>query len=286
MTKLHAFVLAPLVLTLTPVTSMGQKSDGPETVVIHDGTVALHAMVWRPQGSGPFPAILLNHGSGRSREQLERLGPYERNAETLGPVFSRHGYVFLYLFRHGVGTSSDQGANAFDLMNKESAEHGPDARNTLQLRLLENRDMDDALSGLKFLRSLPYVDARNIALVGHSFGGSLTVLLAERESNLRAVVVFSGAGYSFDRSPALQARLLTAIDRIAAPVFFIHAENDYSLSSGKVLDARREQIGKPHRLKIYPPIGKTVDDGHDFLHLGVNIWEPDVFAFLDENMRK
>jgi carboxymethylenebutenolidase len=282
----YAFVLVSLVLTLTPVTSIGQMSDGPETVAIHKGPVALHALVWRPRGSGPFPAILLNHGSGRSPELLERLGPYERNAETLGPVFSRHGFVFLYLFRHGVGPSSDQGANAFDLMNKESAEHGPEARNTLQLRLLENRDMDDALSGLKFLRALPYVDARNIALVGHSFGGSLTVLLAEREPNLRAVVVFSGAGYSFDRSPALRARLLTAIDRIAAPVFFIHAANDYSLSSGKVLDARREQIGKPHRLKIYPPIGQTVDDGHDFLHLGVNIWEPDVFAFLDENMRK
>src|ERR1700693_4376660 len=257
MAKPYAFVLASLVLTLTPVTSRGEKSDGPETVVVHNGPVTLHAMVWRPHGSGPFPAILLNHGSGRSREQLERLGLYERNAETLGPVFSRHGYVFLYLFRHGVGPSSEQGANAFDLMNKESAEHGEEARNMLQVRLLENRDMDDALSGLKFLRALPYVDARNIALVGHSFGGSLTLLLAEREPNLRAVVVFSGAGYSFDRSPALRARLLTAIDRIAAPVFFIHAENDYSLSSGKVLDARREQIGKPHRLKIYPPIGQT-----------------------------
>jgi carboxymethylenebutenolidase len=286
MAKLCMFVLASLVLTLTPVAFMGQRSDGPETVVVYNGPVTLHALVWRPHGSGPFPAILLNHGSGRSREQLEHLGPYERNAETLGPVFSRHGYVFLYLFRHGVGPSSDQGANAFDLMNKESAEHGQEASNTLQLRLLENRDMDDALSGLKFLRALPYVDARNIALVGHSFGGSLTVLLAEREPNLRAAVVFSGAGYSFDRSPPLRARLLTAMDRIAAPVFFIHAENDYSLSSGKVLDARREQIGKTHRLKIYPPIGQTVDDGHDFLHLGVNIWEPDVFAFLDENMRK
>jgi len=283
MAKLYAFVLASLVLTLTPTTSMGQTLDGPETVVVHNGPVTLHAMLWHPPGRGPFPAILLNHGSGRSREQLERLGPYERNAETLGPVFSRHGYVFLYLFRHGVGPSSDQGANAFDLMNKGSAEHGQEARNTLQLRLLEN---DDALSGLKFLRALPYVDARNTALVGHSFGGSLTVLLAEREPNLRAVVVFSGAGYSFDRSPELRVRLLAAIDRIAAPVFFIHAENDYSLSSGKVLAARRERIGKPHRLKIYPPIGPTVDDGHDFLHLGVNIWERDVFAFLDENMRR
>jgi len=233
MAKLYVFVLASLVLTLTPATSMGQTSDGPETVVVHNGPVTLHAMVWRPQGSGPFPAILLNQGSGSSREQLERLGPYERNAETLGPAFSRHGYVFLYLFRHGVGASSDQGPNPFDLMNKESNEHGQEARNTLQLRLLENRDMDDALSGLKYLRTLPYVDARDVGAVGHSFGGSLTVLLAEREPNLRAIIVFSGAAYSFDRSPALRARLLTAIDRIAVPVFFIHAENDYSLSSGK-----------------------------------------------------
>jgi carboxymethylenebutenolidase len=110
--------------------------------------------------------------------------------------------------------------------------------------------------------------------------------MAEREPNLRAVVVFSAAGYSFDRSPELRARLLAAVDHIAAPIFFIHAENDYSLSSGKVLNARRELFDKPHRLKIYPPIGDTVDEGHDFLHLGVNIWEPDVFAFLGDNMRR
>ncbi len=286
MTKLCAFVLAPLVLTLTLETALGQASGGPETVVIPSGSATLHAILWRPQGRGPFPGILLNHGSGRSPEDLKRLGPYEQNAEKLGPLFERHGYVFLYLFRRGVGLSTDQGANAVDLMNREFASHGQKARNTLQLKLLENREMDDALSGLKFLRALPYVDARNVAAIGHSFGGSLTVLLAEREPNLRAVVVFSGAGYSFDRSPELRTRLLAAVDHIAAPVFFIHAQNDYSLSSGKVLDTRREQIGKPHRLKIYPPIGHTVDDGHDFLHLGVNIWEPDVFAFLDENMRR
>ena len=171
-------------------------------------------------------------------------------------------------------------------MDSESAARGQQARNALQLQLLEHREMDDARAALNFLRALPDVDAQDVALVGHSFGGSLTLLLAEREPNLRAVVIFSGAGYSFDRSSELQARLLAAIDHIAAPVFFIHAENDYSLSSGKVLDARREQIGKPHRLKIYPPIGSTVDDGHDFLNLGLNIWEPDVFAFLDDNMRR
>ena len=286
MTRPYTFVLASLVLTIGAATARGQSSGGPESVLVHSGSATLHAMLWRPQGRGPFPGILLNHGSGRTREDLERLGPYEQNAEILGPVFARHGYVFLYLFRRGVGPSTDQGANAVDLMNSEFAAHGQEARNALQLQLLENREMDDALSGLKFLRALPYVDARDVAAVGHSFGGSLTVLLAERERNLRAVVVFSGAGYSFDRSPGLRARLLTADDHIAAPIFFIHAENDYSLSSSKVLDARREQLGKPHRLKIYPRIGHTLNDGHDFLHLGVNIWEPDVFAFLDENMHR
>jgi hypothetical protein len=129
MSKLYAFVLAPLVLTSTLATSGGQTSGGPEPVVVHNGSVTLHALLWRPPGRGPFPAILLNHGSGRTREELGRLGPYEKNAEKLGPVFARHGYVFLYLFRRDVGPSSNQGINAVDAMNAEFAAHGQEARN-------------------------------------------------------------------------------------------------------------------------------------------------------------
>jgi carboxymethylenebutenolidase len=281
----YAVVPALLLLALLARAEV-PTAGGPETVVIHNGQIALHALVFRPRGSGPFPAILLNHGSGRTAEDLKRLRPYERNAEKLGPLFARHGYVFLYLFRRGVGPSTDQGASAIDLMNRESAAHGQEARNALQLALLEDREMVDALAALKFLRALPEVNARNIGVIGHSFGGSLTVFIAEREPDLRAIVLFSAAGYGFDRSPELRQRLLAALPRIAAPIFFIHAENDYSLSSGNALDLRLEQLGKAHRLKIYPPIGHTVDDGHDFLHLGISTWEPDVFAFLDEHMRK
>jgi carboxymethylenebutenolidase len=258
----------------------------PELVAIRSGEATLHAHLWRPAGQGPFPAVLINHGSGRTREDLERLGPYERQSETLGPVFVRHGYVCVFLFRRGVGPSTDQGENAIDAMNREAAAHGQSARNALQIELMEGREMEDARAALAFVRRLAYVDARRMAIVGHSFGGSLSVLMTEREPALRAAVVFSVAGYSWTRSPELRAHLLEAVRRTTVPLFFIHAENDYSTNSGQSLDAELARLGKPHRLKIYPPVGRTAGEGHDFPLNSVATWEPDVFAFLDPHMRK
>jgi carboxymethylenebutenolidase len=274
-----------IALIFATATALAQNRP-PETVVVRTRDATLHAHLWRPAGDGPFPAVLINHGSGRTREELARLGPYEEQSETLGPVFARHGYICLFLFRRGVGPSTDQGENAIDAMNRELAAHGQAARNAIQLQLLEHRELDDATAGLAFLRALPGVDAARLALIGHSFGGSLTVLLAEREPALRALVVFSAAGYSWDRSPDLRARLLAALSHVQAPVFFIHAANDYSLNPGRAMDHRLEQLGKPHRLKIYPPIGRTPEDGHAFPLTGVKIWESDVFEFLNNSMRR
>src|SRR5215470_9857122 len=281
----YLLLLAVLIQTVAIQAESGGMA-GPRAVVIRSGEVQLRGLFWRPRGRGPFPAILFNHGSGRTREELERLGPYERKAETIGPVFARHGYAFLYLFRRGVGISADQGANSVDIMKAEFAAHGQDARNAIQLQLLENREINDSLGGLAFLRALPEVDSRLIAVVGESFGGSLTVLEAERDPAVRAAVIFSCAGYSWDRSPQLRARLLATVDRAAPPFFFIHAANDYSLGPGKALDAELKRLRKRSRLKIYPPVGRSADDGHDFLYLRVSTWEPDVFAFLDEHMRR
>src|ERR1051326_4409593 len=94
-------VSAWLALTST-FAAPGQTPAAGDSVVIRNGPAILHALIFRPQGRGPFPGILLNHGSGRTADELKRLGPYERNAGILGPLFARHGYVFLYLFRRGV----------------------------------------------------------------------------------------------------------------------------------------------------------------------------------------
>jgi hypothetical protein len=92
MAKPWVFLLAALVLvSALATTGEGKTSGGPETVTVHNGSVTLHALIWRPQGRGPFPAILFNHGSGRTPEELKRLGPYEQQAYLLGPMFARHG---------------------------------------------------------------------------------------------------------------------------------------------------------------------------------------------------
>ena len=58
------------------------------------------------------------------------------------------------------------------------------------------------------------------------------------------------------------------------------------MAPGKFLGAEMARLGKLHRVKIYPSVGRTADDGHDFIHLGVATWAPDVFTFLDEHARR
>jgi dienelactone hydrolase len=242
-------------------------------------------VLWRPASRGLFPAVLFNHGSGHASGIAGDIRDH-RHPNELGPVFARHGYVFLYLFRRGDGLSVGQGNASGDLMDSATVSGGLEARNAVQLHLLETDEMSDAIAALAFLRALPTVDPGRVAVVGHSFGGSLSVLMAERDSSLRAAVVFSATGYSWDRSQQLRERLLAAVDHLAMPVFFIHAANDYSVHSGKDLAKEMTRLGKTVRVKIYPPVGRTADDGHDFVHTRIQEWEPDVFAFLDEFVKR
>jgi carboxymethylenebutenolidase len=278
-----------ILLGLALSSALGPQLEGqaprPDTVLVQSGGLELRALLWHPKGRGPFPAVLFNHGSGHATGTDASGRRDQRHPEAVGPVFTRHGYVFLYLFRRGDGLSAGHGIASGDQMDSTGAAAGQAARNRIQLRLLETDELSDALAGIAFLRALPDVQPARLAVVGVSFGGSLTLLVAEHDSTLRAAIVFATAGYSWDRSPPLRARLLAAVDRTAVPVFFIHAANDYSVTSGKALGAEMARLEKPHRVKIYPAVGRSADEGHDFVDLGVATWEADVFAFLDEHLR-
>ncbi len=162
---------------------------------------------------------------------------------------------------------------------------GKEARQHLQFVLATTDHLDDVLAALAFLKATPAVDAKRIAIVGHSFGGQLTLLAAERDDTIRAAVTFAAAAGSWERSPELRERLRAAADKATAPIMLIQATNDYSAVPSYALADELERLHKPHLLKIYPPVGQTADDGHNFLYLAIPQWEHDVFGFLDEYLK-
>lgn len=257
-----------------------------QTVEISSGALRLKALLWTPPGAGPFPAVLFNHGRSDTPQQHWKRGTLTEVAEVLGPVFVKHGYVFLFPFRRGEGPSAGQGQFVGDLLQQEESAHGFDARMHLQVRLLTTDHLNDGLASLSFLESLRQVDKHRVAVVGHSFGGQLTLLEAERDPGVRAAVTFGAGAGSWDRSEEMRSQLLATVDKIVVPVLLLHAANDYSVAPGKAMASELARLSKPHELKIYPPVGQSSSDGHNFLYIDVPQWENDVFEFLDENTQR
>ena len=277
-----------LLVALTQIAAVAHQPTAipPEIVVVPSGALRLKALLWLPDNGGPFPAVLFNHGSGSS--DAMHTGPFviTEAAERLGPIFVKHGYALLYLFRRGQGLSADQGDFMQKLLQREKMANGDEARKGLQLRLLRPADhLDDVIAGLSFLTKLPRVDANRVAIAGHSFGGQLTLLAAERDSSVRAAVTFGAAAGSWEDWPELRESLLRAVRKTSAPLMLIHASNDYSTAPGNSMAAERKRMGKPQILKIYSPEGKTPEEGHNFVYSAVDRWETDVFKFLDANVR-
>jgi pimeloyl-ACP methyl ester carboxylesterase len=90
---------------------------------------------------------------------------------------------------------------------------------------------------------------------------------------------------SWESSSEVRERMLTAVRKTTVPIMLIHAENDYSAAPGKAMADELARLGKPHVLKIYPPVGRTADDGHNFVYTTVAEWKGDVFGFLDQYVR-
>ncbi|MFN2420218.1 MAG: alpha/beta hydrolase family protein [Gemmatimonadota bacterium] len=275
-------------LVVTPAAvAAGQSAPptAPDTVVVASSGLRLKALLWRPAGSGLFPAVLFSHGRSDDARHTGGLAFVEA-AQRLGPAFVEHGYAFLYLFRRSEGLSRDQGLFIGDIVRRVEASDGEEAGKHMQFVLLTTDHLDDVVAGLSYLKGLPAIDAQRIAVAGHSFGGQLTLLAAERDSTVRAAVAFAAAAGSWEGSSELRERLLTAVRRTTVPVMLVYASNDHSVAPGQALAGELELVAKPHLLKIYPPVGHTSDDGHAAVCTAIPRWEEDVFRFLDEHLER
>jgi len=271
-----------ILLFLLGQDSHAQVLRPPDTVTILSDSLSLKGLLWRPEGKGVFPAIIFCHGS------YETSGlRYDAVKQTsvLGPLFAKNNYVFLALFRRGTALSKDQGENSADLMNKALKERGQEGRNRVQMQQLLTNDQHDIFAGLAFLRERKDVDIHRLAVIGHSFGGSLALLATEHDPGIRAVVVFGAGGYSWNSSPQLRTALIESVKKINVPVMLVYAQNDYSLNPAYSLDSVMNLTGKQHVLNIYPSYGGSSAEGHNIIFFRTELWERDVFNFLRQYLR-
>jgi dienelactone hydrolase len=275
-------ILVILVVSFGQQSVFAQNITTPDTIAIQSGELTLKGLLWRPNGNGKFPSIIFCQGS---YESTDTTYDQVKQASTLGPLFAKHGYIFFTPFRRGSGLSNGQGKNVADLMKDAFNEKGQQGRNEIQMQQLETDQMQDMVAALSIFRKRKDVDPNRIAIVGHSFGGSLSFLMIEKEKILKAAVVFGAAGKSWNNSPQLRNRLMSAVKNIKAPVMMIYAQNDYSINPGIALDSLMNQINKPHKLKIYPAFGRSQQEGHNLIFLDIEAWEEDVFRFLKETLK-
>ena len=239
----------------------------PQEVAFRSGDLTLRGFIWKPEGTGPFPAVLWNHGS----EKLPGWLP------ELAPLFLRHGYVLFIPHRSGQGRSP--GEYILDKLERERTEKGVEAWSKL-LVTLQEAHLNDQIAALSYLKALPYVSSSRIALAGCSFGGIQTVLAAQRNLGLRAAIDFAGAAQTWGASPDLRQRMLAAVRQATVPIFFIQAENDYDLTPSRRLSTEMQGAGKAYKLRIFSSFGSTAQEGHSFCIAGGDLWGQEVFSFL------
>jgi len=256
-----------LLLAFAEATSSAQSQ--PEEVLFPSSGRQLHGFVWKPQGAGPFPAIVWNHGS----EKMPGTQP------ELARFYTSHSYVFFVPHRRG------QGRSPGDYI-KDLVAMAPPSERAQRMVDLQEAEVDDVVAAVNYLKSQPFVDPARIAISGCSFGGIQTLLAGERDLGVKALVPFAPGAMSWEQNLPLHGLLLRAVDSAQAPVFLIQAQNDYNLSPSEALSKEGAKKHKDFQAKVYPAFGESHQDGHwGFCSTATNVWGDDVLAFLDAKMK-
>jgi len=242
-----------------------------------DKTVSLAATEYRPEGDGPFPAIVLSHGSPVNPGA--RVG-YTATYAVASAVLVKWGFVVLNPVRRGYGATG--GAFEEDFGRCDSPFF-------VEAGLETAKDIGAAVA---YLRRQPFVDGNRIVLVGQSAGGWGSLAAASRgDLSIRGVVNFAGGrGGKHNNLPnnnCAPGRLVAAAGTYgktaSVPSLWLYTSNDQFFApelSRRMAEAYAASGGRV-TYQLLPPIG---NDGHQLITMkgGVALWQDTVEAFLRE----
>lgn len=195
--------------------------DLPERIAkFPSGDVSLRGKLVLPEGAGPFPAVVIVHGSESSSAVDYYTEPY---------MYAASGFATLAFDKRGTGESEGKYLQNFHVLS------------------------DDVVAAVRWLRTQPGIDGTRIHLAGFSQGGWIAPLAALKDGNIASVLVGYGVmvpaagedrwGYFYAlQQKGFGADALAAADRVNVVIGDIvdRHENRWS-DLADLLDASRGQ---------------------------------------------
>lgn len=162
-----------------------------QEVTVGTGEWALSGTLTMPTGQGPFPAVILIHGSG-PQDRDETIGPNKPFRDLAWGLASRGIAVLRYEKRTKQYAAKLMAQNATITVREET--------------------IDDALAAVALLRKTKGIDARRIFVLGHSLGGMLIPRIGQLDSQIAGFIVLAGSTRPLEDMILEQMRYIFSLD--------------------------------------------------------------------------
>jgi len=231
------------------------------TTMTEDGVgVSLEAVIYKPEGEGPFPTLVFNHGSTGLGNDPALFG--QTWAEpNIARWFTERGWLVVFPQRRGRGKSGGQYAEGL-----EADGSGYSTRPEVSLPGVD-RALADIDAVVDWLAEQAEVNSARMLIGGQSRGGILAIAYAGTRPDVFFGAINFVGGWMGDRLPAtrtINREVFERGARSALPTLWLYADHDpfYSLDHSRSnFDAfiRAGGLGKFHVL--------PVDDGQNGHHV-------------------
>jgi dienelactone hydrolase len=214
--------------------------------------VMMRTTLFRPSGPGPFPLVIVNHGTTQNAERRRLLK--SPDFDSMAQWFVRRGFAVAVPQRPGHGETG--GEYREDQGGCDEADFARAGRGAAE----------SIAAAVAYLQTQSFVRRTGVIVVGQSAGGWAALALASRApAGVRAVIDFAGGlgGRSWDRpdNNCAPDRLIATAAEFGRtsriPTLWIYTEND-SYFAPNLSGAFRAAGGKAD----YELLRAFGDDGH------------------------
>jgi dienelactone hydrolase len=227
--------------------------------------VLLQVTLLLPNGSGPFPLAVMNHGANGSFHP-------ENEPRNLG------GFVARYFLSRGY-------AVALPMMRGYAGSQGRVHSHGCDLVATGMANAADIAAVIKDLARRPEIDTSRVVVAGQSFGGWNALFVgALHPPGVRALINFAGTvllSTCAKPDTALVASAAALGSHATAPSIWFYGDNDSLISTvtWHAMHARYTAAGGRAELV---PVGTFMNDSHLLIaHAeGLSLWVPKVDEFL------